>query len=183
MNFNILEENVIKAKNGDNKAKEDIIKFFKPFIEKKKNTFFIYSYSSEDIEQELFSAILKAIGKYTGTNSFFWYGIKSMENHLYNISRKHKGIKNEYNLEFASNRQHDTDVIEEVLSTIEYNTILTTFDKLPHNHRVILREIYINNMSYSDLMDKYSIKYSTVAKRKYTAIRKLKSILTKEEMV
>ena len=44
MNFNILEENVIKARSGDSKAKEDIIKFFKPFIEKKKNTFFIYSY-------------------------------------------------------------------------------------------------------------------------------------------
>lgn len=183
MNFSILEGNVIKAKTGDNKVKEDIIKFFKPFIEKKKNTFFIYSYSNEDIEQELYSAILKAINKYNGTNTFFWYAIKSMENHLYNISRKHKDIKNEYDIVFAENRQHDTDVIEEVLSTIEYNTILTTFDKLPHNHRVILREIYINNMSYNELMNKYNIKYSTVAKRKYTAIRKLKSILKQEEMV
>lgn len=183
MNFNILEENVIKAKTGDNKAKEDIIRFFKPFIEKKKNTFFIYSYSKEDIEQELYSAILKAIGKYNGVNTFFWYAIKSMENHLYNISRKSKNIKYEYDFSFAEGRQHENDVIEEVLSTIEYNDILTKFDELPSNHRLILKEIYINNMSYTELMIKYNIKYSTVAKRKYTAIRKLKTILTKEEVV
>ena len=106
-----------------------------------------------------------------------------MENHLYNTSRKHKGIKNEYDIDFADNRQLENDVIEEVLSTIEYNDILTKFDKLPSNHRLILKEIYINNLTYNDLMVKYDIKYSTVAKRKYTAIRKLKAILKQEEVV
>ena len=75
-NLNELEKKVLEAKNNNVKAKEYIIEFFTPYIQKISKTYFIKNYDSEDIKNLLIISLLQAVKKYNYTNNFFWYVIQ-----------------------------------------------------------------------------------------------------------
>ena len=174
MDFNKLESMVAAAKNGDCISMEWIIEEYNPFIMKMANTTFIPNMDKEDIKQELIHSIILAIYKYNGTNSFFWYAIKTMENNIYTKLKKYK--KNDNNINIDSTVICDESNVEDnIMYEVEKHELLEAFNKLKDTDRELLTKIYLENYSYQELSELYNCKYSTISKRKQYALKRLRN--------
>ena len=115
MNYDYIENLVIKSKNGHEESKEKLANEFKPFIINLSKKTFIHGYDFEDIMNECYRILFKCVSYYKpAAHRFVAYatnGIKNSINDLIekNLSRNH--------LEGSS-----TLVLENVQNTLESNT-------------------------------------------------------------
>ena len=84
MDYNQMELLVIEAKNNNEIAKEDIIEEFKPFIYNFCKRIHIPGYDKEDLHNECFQVLMKAIKMYEPKqHRFVAYGTNAIKNSIY----------------------------------------------------------------------------------------------------
>ena len=174
MNYNYIENLVLKSKDGDEESKEKLANEFKPFIINLSKRTFIHGYEFQDIMNECYRILFKCVSYYnTNTHRFVAYatnGIKNSINDLIekNISRSH--------LEGAS-----TLVLENVQNTIESNTLpidhnlLKQFDisllrnalnKLTEEEQDLINYVFFQDNPVKKYATLKGIPYSTVINQK-----------------
>ena len=183
MNYDYIEQLVTDAKDGNLKAKEDLINEFTPLIKTLSIKTFIHGYEKRDIKNECFVTLFNCIDKYNlSSHRFVAYATNSIKNNLNVLLKKSDNRKN-------------IDGFFSLSDDIECNVSLCDYmDKeslrLEYQHIKLLSAIK-NNLSASEkhliififfmknTLTNYAyyenISYVTASKRKKRVLEKLKT--------
>lgn len=187
-----MENLLIKAKNNDNTAKEEIINMYQPLIIKEAKRIFLKNRTFEDLVQIGVISLLKAIKLYDlsrGAQSFSSYALWSIKNGYISLLRS----EIRYNEEVSLNnfcKDSDIEIVDSLVDEnedIENTTINTlynenirlAFSKLDKEEQDILRFLYIENEKPN--LSKYcrarNKDYYYCSQLKNRALKRLKAFL------
>ena len=187
-----MEELLLKAQNGDNNAKEEIIKSYYPLIIKECKKVFLKNTSFEDLVQIGILNLLKAINLYDlsrGIQSFPSYVFWSIKNSYASIMRSEIKFNEEVSL---NNFCKDSDIElvdslvdesfnleESIVQSFSNKEVILAFEKLEPEEKDILSFLYLerekpNLSKYCCLRNK---DYYYCSKLKKRALKKLKKLL------
>lgn len=186
-----MKELLIRAKNNDVKAKEEIINMYYPLIIKESKRIFLKNRSFEDLIQIGIMNLLRAINLYDlsrGVQSFSSYALWSIKNGYISILRSE--IK--YNDEVSLNnfcKDSDIEIVESlideniniediIVNSFNNNEVISAFKKLDYEERDILSFLYIKNekpnlSKYCRLRNKDYYYCSCLKKRALEKLNKL----------
>lgn len=176
MDYNQIETLVISAKQNDNDAKKQILEAFKPFIYNLCKNNFVQGYSFEDLLQECYMTILKAINLYNcESKTFAKYCTVSIRNAINMLIRKNAKYNTNTDLTIVNAVSFDCEIALDKICNDELKTnINTALDKLKINEKaVILHSIY-EKKPMNLFFNRAGFKY------KKSAIKKLQVLLREE---
>ena len=162
--------NIKEYKNGNKEIFREIINVFNPLINKLSK-----SVNWEDTRQDLLVHLLEIINKLPEENKFeddriiFAYISKALKYEYIKLSKKNDKIKNsevELNLEIEIG-------YEEFDSEVE---VLNLFEVLTEKEEYIMKLIYINYLSISEVADYMGVSRQAINQAKNRAISKLKKV-------
>lgn len=182
MDFIFLEKLAQLAKSGDEKAKENIVLEFKPFILNLSKTTFIYGFDRQDIRNECYKALFKCLKKYDITqHRFISYATVGIKNHINELIRKsiyRRNAEGSEALTLTDNLEHyllsDANVEDDIISNFNSKNLNNALKHLSHDELELINFVIIkeNNMrTYAHWKD---MCYSTATKKKRTILNKLK---------
>ncbi|MBY6836769.1 sigma-70 family RNA polymerase sigma factor [Clostridium botulinum] len=186
MDLKYVEMLAKKSKNGDNLSKEKLIEEFRPFIKNLSRKTFIHGYDKDDIENECYKNLFKCLNSYNlEKHRFVAYATIGIKNNLNDLIRK---TKNRNNAEGASaltltdNLEHtlpsNYENLEEVLcNQCDFKMLKVAIKNLTEEEQELIDFIFFKNNTiklYSTLKD---MCYSTAAKRKIVALKKIGRII------
>lgn len=190
MDCKYVETLVIDAKNGDMDAKEKILNEFRPFILNFSSKTFIDGYEKQDIQNECYSILLKAIKLYdTSRHRFVAYATNSIKNSIFYLVRssKTKAITNSsaaltFTGELESLNICDMYSVEDnILSLCESTEIKEAFSSLSDSEKEIINFIVICNKSVREFAQNKALSYSSALRNKKSALKKLGCYLTNKQ--
>lgn len=181
-----LKELIMKAKENDIAAKEELLNRFKPFIIKQCTRVYLKDYTFDDLMQICYLSLLKAIEKFNIDNdNFIAYATVSIKNNLNYLIRQKAKINYEVsiyketgeNIEFIDTLKDDFEIEKSFFHNEMVQCLISALHALPYEERYIIESIYFCNKSLKDLSNELNIKYITLAKRKERILKKLKKLL------
>jgi RNA polymerase sporulation-specific sigma factor len=182
-----LENLVLRAKNGDTSAYEDIFNRFKNFIYKTCIGLYINGYEMEDLLQLGNITLIKAIEKYDPTRNknftaYATYAIRN--NYFYEIRQKSKfhaecsfNKETEEGLEILDMLPSNDNIEKNFLIKEEIAALKAAVSKLPPLEKDLIEYVYFNDGRLIDFAKSRNIKYSTCCKLKERVIKKLRKNL------
>lgn len=180
MEINSFEELVIKTKNGDKEAEKELYEKFRPFIINLCKKSFIDGYTFEDIYQECYLALSKAVKYYNvDKHRFFGYALTAIKNQVnYKIRRSvPEKESNCYvdNFEFVEQTTHD--LVEDIILKADYDVLLKSLKNLDEKEQHLIRQCFFKNKSYRQYANEVHLTYSQVMFIKRKALTKLQKQL------
>lgn len=188
-----MEDLIIKAKNDDNSAKEEIINMYYPLIIREGKKIFLKNRTFEDIVQIGAISILNAIRLFDlsrGVDSFTSYALWSIKNGFINIIRAEAKHNDEISLNVYCKDTTDVEIVDSLIdenidventaiTSAFYDEVLFALNKLDDEEKDIIKFLYIDNdkpnlSKYSRSRNKYYYYCSCLKNR---AIKSLKSFL------
>lgn len=188
MNLKNLESLVRKAKLGDKPSLKEILNAFKPLILKLSNSTYIHSYTKDDLIQEGFCSLLKAIDHYDITkNTFVAYATNSIKNNYnYLIRQRVKlGYESSYNKKISIDNEYEIidiipskkDIFKEFLKEENLKALKNAFKFLNIQQRDIIYQCYFMRLSMKEYALKNNMTYNQCKYIKATALAHLKQNL------
>ena len=178
---------IIKARQEDKKALEEIIEKFRPLINNTAISFYIYGHDSEDIKQIAILSIINAIKKFdiTKEETFVSYVNKCVRNSMYKeIEKATKLYYRDKEIREISQFLEEKDIISDELSLQdefikkeEKLNLEKAISLLEDTERKLLKELYVENKTLADYAKENNIEYHKVRYIKETTIKKLKILL------
>lgn len=179
-----MKELIIKAKQGDKNALEEILYKFKPLINNTAISFYIYGCDEEDIKQIATLAIIKAVNKFNIdlSNSFPSYVKECVRNSMYKEIDKASKLyfKNKMSKEIAAIIDIKEIIDEEVNIQEDYIkkegkiTIEKAIGLLKEEERILLKELYIESKTLKTYSEENNIEYHKARYIKDKIMKKLK---------
>ena len=178
--------NIKLAKEGDKKAIEEILESFKMFIIKQCNRIYIEGYDIDDLIQEGYISLIKAIEKYDESKgAFVAYGTRAIVNNYYMMIKK----RAKYNGTTSLNRSNDENI--ELIDIIEGNDkienkiilredvkyVIEAINNMNENDKKLIIDLQINKIPAKQLAKELGVSYLALCKRKERALKKLKAKL------
>jgi len=168
---NYIYEKLIKARDGDKDCLEEIIKIFDPLISKYSRLL-----DSEDTKHDLSVHLIRVINKIPIKKDYFnkdkfivGYIVKSIRNEYIRLSKlKNKKESNETQLNLDIEMGY-----EKFDSDIE---LIDLFNKLSKMECNIMKLIYINRLSVSEIANDMEISRQAVNQVKNRALNKIRNI-------
>ena len=176
---NYLEALVIKAKLGDEKAKEEILEILSKAIRYYAGRYFIKGYELEDLVSEGYNAVLNAVNKYKiECSCFYTYACRSIENTYKYLLRQSKEPEDRESISL-------TDELSEVLDSKEIavedvaliNILKLAIEKLPEEEKEVIKEIYLKDNSMSDVAREKGLPFGRIQYLRNKGISSLKVVL------
>lgn len=156
---------IIKAKNGDMKAKEELLRLYRPLIASSVKKYNVNKQAREDLQQEAAYAFLKAIDKYDATKGKFGsFAGKCIFGQLKNYF--HRNLRR---------TKIPTEYLENKQST-DYTKIHDALFKLP----IVHRDILMTKLGFWDHPVSLEVKYGITKSRVSQILKEATSILKKE---
>jgi RNA polymerase sigma factor (sigma-70 family) len=187
-----LENLVIRAKNGDKCAYEEIFNRFKNFIYKTCIGIYINGCEMEDLLQLGNITLIKAIEKYDSTRNknFTAYATCAIRNnYFYEIRQKSKfhaecsfNKETEAGLEILDNLPSKENIEKDFLLKEDIAALKAAVSTLPQQERDLIEYIYFNDGRLTDFAKSNDIKYVTCSKLKERVIKKLRKMLSSSLM-
>ncbi|NFO48604.1 sigma-70 family RNA polymerase sigma factor [Clostridium botulinum] len=185
MDLKYVEMLAKKSKDGDNLSKEKLIEEFRPFIRNLSRKTFIHGYDKNDIENECYKNLFKCLNSYNlEKHRFVAYATNGIKNNLNDLIKRSKNRDNSEgssaltltdNLEYTlSNNENLEDIL---CNKCDLEILKTAIKNLTEEEQELIDFIFFKNNTvrlYSNLKD---ICYSTAAKRKIVALRKIGEII------
>jgi RNA polymerase sporulation-specific sigma factor len=182
-----LENLVMKAKNGDNSAYEEIFNRFRNFIYKTCIGIYINGYEIGDLIQLGNITLIKAIEKYDSTknNNFTAYATSAIRNnYFYEIRQKSKfhaecsfNKETEEGLEILDSLPSDENIEKDFLLKEDIAALKAAVSQLLPQEKELIEYVYLSDGRLIDYAKSRGIKYVTCSKVKERAIRKLRKML------
>ncbi len=174
MNAEEIEKLVVKAKLGCVAAEEKIFYSFIPYINLLVSKFDIAGYDRDDLVQECYITLHKAITKYTGHRTFATYVTKSLKNNMVYLLRK--STKIQYSI--IDNLLEDPKDLElDILGQLDIEHLSESLKHLSPKELKIIKDYYFNDITLLSISKTLDEKYITTAKTKDRAISKLKNMM------
>lgn len=181
------EELVLRGKAGDKEALDELIGKFTGYIIKCANNVYINGYTQEDLLQEGYVSLVKAVDKYDPRRGNFTAYVTFAIKKNFNYKIRGKARENYIgSLDYEINQ--DTQLID-MLSTEEnieedyvknqvLKEIIQVINTLPEDLGEIINYYYISNKgSLKEYAEEKNIKYSTLIRRKNLALKIIKDSL------
>ncbi|WP_373899190.1 sigma-70 family RNA polymerase sigma factor [Haloimpatiens sp. FM7315] len=183
-----LNEVVIRAKNKDEKAIEEIIKRFKPFIYKMINSIYIKGQEKEDLWQMANISIINVLKKFDTERSsnFTSYVTTAIRNDFYyEIRRK---AKENYDISLQTPVEEGINIEDTLKDTFDLESEYLKKERLQELNAIIAklskeeREILSVMLNYKggamrEYAKKKGVSYSAIYKRKMKVLEKIKKFL------
>ncbi|MBE6055219.1 MAG: sigma-70 family RNA polymerase sigma factor [Clostridium sartagoforme] len=179
-----MKELIVKAKQGNKEALEEIIKKFKPLINTTAISFYIYGYEDEDIKQIATIAIIKAIEKFdiSLSNSFPSYVKETVRNTIYKeIDKATKAYyKNKDSKEIATFIEikdiidDNIDIQEDYIKKEGKRNLEKAISLLKEEERDLLKAIYIEGKTLKKYSEENNLEYYKARYLRDKAIKILK---------
>ena len=174
MNYDYIENLVIKSKDGDEESKEKLVNEFKPFIINLSKRTFIHGYEFEDIMNECYRILFKCVSYYNSdSHRFVAYatnGIKNSINDLIekNISRSHLEGSSTLVLENVENtiQSNNVPVDHNILREFDISLLHNALNKLTKDERELINYVFFKNNPVKKYAALKKIPYSTVITKK-----------------
>lgn len=176
---------IIKAKQEDKTALEEIIEKFRPLINKTAISFYIYGHDNEDIKQIAILSIINAIYKFdiTKEESFTAYVNKCVKNSMYKEIEKatklyYRDKENREISQFLEEKDiisDETSIQDEFIKKEEKLNLEKAISLLDDSERKLLKELYVENKALTDYAKENNIEYHKARYIKETTIKKLKN--------
>ncbi|GEP67065.1 sigma-70 family RNA polymerase sigma factor [Clostridium beijerinckii] len=185
MNYDYIEHLASKAKGGDLKAKENLIKEFTPLINSLSMRTFIHGYEKCDIKNECFLMLFNCIAKYDlNTHRFVAYATNSIKNNLLVLLKRYdnrKDIDGYFSLsdDIECNTSLSNDMEDESMN-LEYENIklLSAIkNNLSDSERYLINFVFFMKNTLTNYAYHENVSYMTALKRKKKALKKLKSCI------
>lgn len=183
-----IEDLVLDARMGDKDALQEIIERFTPFVVKNARSIFIYGMDMEDLIEEGYKSVIKAVKSYDpNKNSSFtpyvmhavkynyYYGIRKCARHNSDISMQTpigEGI------ELGEIFEDDTDIEEDYIHAEDLLNLKNVLDKLsPEERADILQYFNTDGVTLKQIAHDKGVKYTTLVKRKNALVLKLRRLM------
>ncbi|MCB2309171.1 sigma-70 family RNA polymerase sigma factor (plasmid) [Clostridium estertheticum] len=178
----ILETLVEKAKNGDRKSLMVIIEKYKFLIIKLASTYHIPSYEFEDLVQQGYLSVIKAVNLYTlGRNTFDGYCINSIKtnfNALLKGKLKHyREVPNSDPISKSTAEEYKFTLEDEVIAYDEVKRLYCALEKLDPSERAIVERFYLVNDTLKEIACDSSQSYNHLLRVKSKALKKLRKYI------
>ena len=182
-----MEDLIIKSKQGDKSALEEILRMFQPLINNTAISFYIYGYEDEDIKQIARLAIIKAVKKFNIdlSNSFPTYVKEVIRNTMYKEIDKAQKVyfKDKISKEIAKVIDikeivdENIDIQEEFIKKEKTKELEKAISLLKEEERNLLKYIYIKEKTLKDYSKENNIEYYKCRYMKDKIIKQLKDTL------
>ncbi|WP_156627071.1 sigma-70 family RNA polymerase sigma factor [Clostridium tertium] len=182
-----MKELVIKAKEGDNNALEEIIKRHEPLVYNTMISFYIKGYDKEDIKQIAILSIIKAVKgcNIELINGFSSYAKEIIRNDIYKEITK---AEKQYYRHKESNEiamiidikeitDEKTNIIEDYIKAEDIEILKKEISLLEEEERALLKAIYVDNITLMKYSKDNNIEYHKVRYKKDKILEKLKKNL------
>lgn len=185
-----LKELLIRAKNGDKAAVEEICKMFNGMIVNLARSFYINGYTLEDMIQEGRVSLIKAVQKYDIDSKypFTAYAFSAVEkNFYYEIRSNSKKLSccslysvNKNGTEVIEMIASEENMEEDLIKKQQSINIWKSVGKLLKEERNIIIWCYVRRRSLKEYSIRRKISYRAVLYKKKKALEHLKSIICKD---
>ena len=182
-----MENLIIKAKQGDKGALEEILSKFQPRINNTAMSFYIYGYENEDIKQLAVLAIIKAIEKFdiSLSNSFPSYVKETVRNTIYKEIDKAEKVycKGKISRESATFIDikdivdESTNIHEDYIKKEGREDLEIAISLLKEEERALLKELYVEKKTLKKYCEDNNIEYYKGRYIKDKIIKTLKETL------
>ncbi|MBD5593432.1 sigma-70 family RNA polymerase sigma factor, partial [Clostridium botulinum] len=161
MDLKYVEMLAKKSKDGDNLSKEKLIEEFRPFIRNLSRKTFIHGYDKDDLENECYKNLFKCLNSYKlGKHRFVASSALTLTDNL-----EHTLPSNNENLEEMLCNQCDLKILK------------TAIKNLTEEEQELIDFIFFKNNTVRLYSNLKNLCYSTAAKRKIVALRKIGRII------
>lgn len=192
MNYNEIELNVIKAKNGNSESLTALLLQFKPYMFKVAKSFNIKNFDEYDLVQIGYIALIKAVEKYkAGSNSFSSYVYTTIKNAIKYTARSNRKHQNTLSInasidgnttnEFLELLESDENLEVDFLENERIAEIKRLVSELEPDEFELIFFVYYNNFSLTDYAAKKGISYSKIVRKKNSILNKLGSMLVQKK--
>lgn len=174
-----MEQLIEKAKMGDRESVISIIEKYKGFVLKKASKYNIPGYCFEDLVQQGYLSIIKAIHKYTlGSNSYNGYFLNCIDLNFKALLKgeiKHFREVPDYNITEKNDLYYFT-LEDEIIAYDEVKKLYVALNKLDPTESEIIKRHYLNDESFKEIAASLDVKYSRVIYLRGKGFRKIERI-------
>ncbi|MBU3207613.1 sigma-70 family RNA polymerase sigma factor [Clostridium algidicarnis] len=185
-----MEEIIKRAKDGDEEAKTSLLEKYTPLVYSLSRNIYIKGYDAEDLVQEGFNSILKAITKYDPEKGveFGYYLKQSIKfNYYYIIRQKSRANfetslnkKSKEGVEYINTIEDEFNLEDNIIGKEEMVNLFQALEILKKEERELIDMVFSKGYggikSYAKLK---GLNYSLVSKRKDRIIEKLRQEMLK----
>ncbi len=189
MNFSKIENLVLLSKAGSEKAKEELMEDFKPFILNLCKKSHVNGFEFEDLKNECYQTLFKCVKMYDlSKHRFVAYAtnaIKNSINNLIRISKRRDNREGSKTLILDDNLEHvlfyDMDFVEDQIYKATLNKELkASLKTLNRDELELIDLIYIRKLPLKQYSDCKGISYVKAITRRNNMLKKLRNSLSKE---
>ena len=182
-----MKELIIKAKQGDKNALEEILNKFQPLINKTTASFYIYGCDFEDIRQIAVLGIINAVNKFdiNLSASFPSYVKECVRNSMYKEIEKatkhyYKNKLSKEIAEFIDIKEiidEKIDIQEDYIKKMNKKNLEKAISLLKEEDRNLLKVLYVENKTLKSYSKDNNIEYHKARYKKDKVIKNLKETL------
>ncbi|WP_291573099.1 sigma-70 family RNA polymerase sigma factor [Clostridium sp. UBA4548] len=192
MNFSKIESLVLLSKTGNEKAKEELVEDFKPFILNLCKKSYVNGFEFEDLKNECYQTLFKCVRVYDlSKHRFVAYAtnaIKNSINNLIRISKRRDNREGPKTLILDNNLDHvlsyDMDFVENEIYKASLNkTLKAVLKNLTRDELELIKFVYFEKHSLKQYSHRKGISYITAITRRNNMLKKLKNGLLKEDYI
>ena len=182
MNYEYIEELVIKSKNGDALSKEKLVNEFRPLIINVSKRTFLDGYDRYDIQHECYRTLFKCLSLYNlQSHRFVAYAsnaIRNNNNDLIKRSKSRRSAEGYEALTLSDNLEHslpsNEDSLEDMLcDKCDCESLKQAINNLSEDEKEIIDFIFFKNNLVTTYACLKNMPYSTVNRRKKVALIKI----------
>jgi len=188
MNYEYIENLVLKAKNGDTLSKEKLAQEFRPLIINISKKTFLHGYDNHDIQNECYRTLFRCVFLYNVQNHRFvayaTNGIKNNINDLIKRVKTRSSAEGHEALCLSDNLEHSLpsteDSLEDTLcAKCDYDELRFAINNLNEEEKELIKFVFFKNNTVKTYANKKNMCYSTASQRKKVALTKLSKYINK----
>ena len=175
MNYEYIEDLVIKSKNGDALSKEKLVNEFRPLIINISRRTFLDGYDRYDIQNECFRSLFKCLSLYNlQSHRFVAYASNGIRNNINDLIKRVKSRSSAEGYEaltLSDNLEHslpsNEDSLEDMLcDKCDCESLKLAINNLSEDEKEIIDFIFFKNNLVTTYASQKNMPYSTANRRK-----------------
>jgi len=192
MNYEYIEELVIKSKNGDALSKEKLVNEFRPLIINISKRTFLDGYDRYDIHHECYRTLFKCLSLYNlQSHRFVAYASNGIRNNINDLIKRVKSRSSAEGYEaltLSDNLEHslpsNEDSLEDMLcGKCDCESLKLAINNLSEDEKEIIDFIFFKNNLVTTYAYLKNMPYSTANRRKKVALIKISNYINESNNV
>lgn len=170
------KELLIKAKEGDKAAREEILKMFRPLILSCVSRIYVSGMEKSDLIQIGYVSLLKAINNFNiSSDSFTAYVNNSVKNNFYYLIRGKAKLK--YDTALDEEILSDDNTEDMAMASLDIKELKDALDNLSVYDRTLIDYLFFKGYKLKECAALLHTSKSTLSRRKERILERLKIIL------